>query len=198
MSTDHFPGTGATRSLARMGATTFDLRALQPADLASKRGGLLYVAILTMAMVVEFFAIGWTTASAAVWGGVPLRDAWTNLLLLAGLGAAITFGVVGMRRLLPGAIRLDVDAWGVHLTYGHDRREDLSWEGGRRFVLSDYRDVPEMVEGARALSLRGPHFWGRRTLLTEEAFETILRFGRARETPVTVRTPGRRRARASA
>jgi hypothetical protein len=181
------PVPGLLASLVTTPVTSFDLRAMKPADDAWKRGGLLYVSIVTATLTVELVALAWATLESASRLGASFGSGDWDLFLMGGIGAALGFGVLGIRRLLPGATQVEMDGRGVHLTYRRGRREDLSWQLPG-FVLCDYREVPEMVEGSRALSLRGPHFWDRRTLLTPEAFDAILRSARTEHADVTLRT----------
>jgi hypothetical protein len=190
--------TGAPATRSTLGPRSFDLRGLRSADSESKRGGLVYVAVVTASLAVQLVAFGWATIPSLARRGLPGGVAGLDFGLLAGLGGAVGFGLLGIRRLLPGATELRVDHGGIHLTYTRDRREDLPWNRVRGFVLCDYRNSPETLRGGRSLSLRGPHLWSRRTLLTQEAFETILCWAEAEHVSVTVRAPGAGRGGATA
>jgi len=182
--------TGTPAGRANPGPSSFDLRGLRSSDAESKRGGLVYVSVVTASLAVLLVAFGWTTIPSLARGALPGGVAGVDFALLAGLGGAVGLGLLGIHRLLPGAIGLIVDRGGIRRTYARDRREDLPWDRVRGLVLCDYRQSPEMLRGGRSLSLRGPRFWSRRTLLTPEAFETILNGAEAERASVTVRAPG--------
>ena len=154
--------------------TVFDLRSLAPADIAWKRGGVVYVVCALVAIAVEILAFTWSVRGTISGAGVDTIPGLTDLLLIASALGAIGFGVAGFPRLLAGADLLAVDDAGVHLYYRSGFREDYFWGERSSFVLRDYGHSPELVRSGRAFLLVGPRVWRRRTLLTRDALEAIL------------------------
>ncbi len=159
----------ASRDLA------FDLRGLVAADRAWKLPRLAYVLVilgsLGVALLGLFESGGGSSSPIEASSGTRLTD----LALTAGIVAVLGLGVTGIPRLRRGASALTIDNAGLHLVYSPSAHEDIGWSDRRGFVLRDLSASPMFVRGDQAFRLHRASFWGRRTLLTQAAFESILR-----------------------
>ena len=147
----------------------YDLRALTAADRSWKQGGLTYTLAIVAILGVEL-----TLVVRSPSGTLPEPDgAWAIGLITALLGG-ILLGLLGVRRLLPGATAVEVNATGMVLVYPRGRCERLSWDEPRRLTLRDAREDEREVRAGTALQLRSGSYFRRRSLLTDPAFRAVL------------------------
>jgi hypothetical protein len=152
----------------------FDLRPLAPADASWKRGGLVYVIVLLVAVGAELVAFLGSQRTSLFGPAWDSASGLVDLVLTFALLGFLGFGVAAIPRFLPGAEAMTIDATGVHLEYRTALREDFLWSEPSGFLLLDGSALPDVLVAGRAFSLRGPQLWRRRTLLTRSAFEAIL------------------------
>ena len=160
----------------------FDLAGLESADRSLKRSSLYVV----LAVIV---GLGVTLIPTEVWGFHFVASTGISTSQDQGLvfgGAMLAFAIVYLSLLipgfLPGARRIQVDASGVRLFLKGNRVHRYSWEDPRsRFLLNDYGAHPSVAAQGTAYSLRGVHLWGRRSLLSKEAFVVLLDTVRERQ-----------------
>lgn len=82
MREDSTPHLGPARAFVMVTSTTFDLAALKQADSESKRGGLLYVSVVTAALAVQLVSLGWATLWSYFRGELSTGVGEVDLLLL--------------------------------------------------------------------------------------------------------------------
>ncbi len=157
------------------GDLAFDLRGLLAADRAWKLPRLAYVLVILVSLAAALLGLVESVGGSSVPIEASSSTRLTDLALAAGFAAVLGLGVVGIPRLRRGASTLTIDDVGLHLVYSRSAHEDIWWADRRGFVLRDLSASPAFARGDQAFRLHRASFWGRRTLLTQAAFESILR-----------------------
>lgn len=163
------------RSDPAAGDRAFDLRGLVAADRAWKLPRLAYVLVILVSLGVALLGLLESAGGSSSPIGASSGTRLTDLAVTAGLVAVLGLGVTGIPRLRRGASALTIDDVGLHLVYSPSAHEDIGWSDRRGFVLRDLSASPTFARGDQAFRFHRASLWGRRTLLTQAAFESILR-----------------------
>ncbi len=177
----------------RANVLNFDLRGLARADMAWKLPRLVYLLAILAVMGSALLLLILYATGATVPGGPASSGRWSALAMIAGFGAVFAIGIASVPQLRGGASTLSIDAEGLHLIYSRRIREDILWSDRRGFILRDLTASATFANSGLEFQLHRPNFWARRTLLTENAFQSILREARRRPVEVATRRNGARR-----
>ena len=143
--------------------------------------------MLIVAIGIEVVAFTWSQRQIFTGSGLASIEAQIKFALVILMGTSLGLALSGVPRMLPGAVVLAMDSEVLHLVYPSGLREKIYWRDTAGFVLLDSSAVPEMVQANRAYVLSGPHYWRRRTLLTEGAMRAILGEARTRDVRISAR-----------
>ena len=153
----------------------FDLESLQNADRQLKQGPLyMFIAgivvfggILALVVLERFSVI----LGSGLFSSEGAQVAIVTAVFVIGL----VFMSISLPRFLVGAQRIRIDDGGVGLLYRSGGTRWYRWaDPGCRFVLQDYRAYPEVVRQGTAFAFYGDRYGSRRSLLSQEAFDTLL------------------------
>jgi hypothetical protein len=159
----------------------FDLSGLRDADQALKRTSF-YVVLSTA------LGLGVVLVGTEAWGihfvlSSGLSTSQDQGLVFGGAMVAFTAGFLALTlpSFLPGAEAVRVDQEGIHLFFRGGRSRVYRWtDPHSRFCLKDYSAYPSVTRQGFSFVLSGARFWNGRSLLTENAYRTVLEEGRAR------------------
>ena len=159
----------------------FDLTGLQAADRTLKRSSLYLV-------VGGILWLGGILVYIEAWGfhfilssGLSTSQDQGIVFGGAGLALAVIFSVMLIPSQLPGARRIRIDDVGLRMTFGSGRVKLFAWSDPRtQLVLRDFSSDPAVVRAGTTYSITGVHLWNGQSLLSKEAFDSLLSYARKR------------------
>lgn len=168
----------------------FDLRVYRGADRSWKLISFAVVLATAIGLAIEFSVLALDGIPSLKRGGLTTVGGQVFVLALALGTLCVGFLLlVVLPKQLSGAVELSVDDAGVSLTYPRGGKDHYLWRGrGGRFVLLDWSAYPEVTSRGLTYAIVGSSIWARRSLISREAFDAILRRAHAKELSVTTRT----------
>lgn len=159
----------------------FDLREFRSADKKWKQVALYVVVAGALGLSLEVLALVVPDLGALEARGLSTQSGQFFLFGIFVVILAISVCLIILPRQLSGAELLGVDDYGVHLRYPRGREDHFRWSSpGLLFTLYDYSSYKSEVELGGAYIIFGPHVWRRRSLISKEAFDSMLTRARAR------------------
>jgi hypothetical protein len=165
--------------MAGSGSLSFSLEKLRIADLRGKSSLYLVLAIV-IGLTVEAVLVAIPRDDAIEQRGFITATGQAFVFVLVETVVIVVIGALTIPAYFAGARTVEVDDAGIRLEYKGRKAQELRWHDVRtRFTLIDDSGNPRMVSQSRGYHLYVPYIPGswtfnRRSLLTRDAFETIL------------------------